>query len=79
MKSILKSSVLSIIIFTFLQPMFSQEAVPFKTQKEFYIYGDATVIGKKLPMQLYIGVQLIVTIKELGEKIVGNFFTKVNV
>lgn len=48
MKSILKSSVLSIIIFTFLQPMFSQEAVPFKTQKEFYIYGDATVIGNNI-------------------------------
>ncbi|WP_452225450.1 hypothetical protein [Lacinutrix chionoecetis] len=38
----------SFIIFTFIGHMYAQEAVPFKVQKEFYIYGDATVIGNNI-------------------------------
>ena len=36
------------IVFAFCGFLFAQEAVPFKVQNEFYIYGDATVIGNNI-------------------------------
>ena len=38
----------SFIVFTFCGLLYAQEAVPFKVQTEFYIYGDATVIGNNI-------------------------------
>ena len=38
----------SFIVFTFYGFLFAQEAVPFKVHNEFYIYGDATVIGNNI-------------------------------
>ncbi|WP_299250531.1 hypothetical protein [uncultured Lacinutrix sp.] len=38
----------SFIVFTFCGLLYSQEAVPFKVQNEFYIYGDAAVIGNNI-------------------------------
>ena len=38
----------SFIVFTFCGLLYAQEAVPFKVQNEFYIYGDATVIGNNI-------------------------------
>ena len=39
---------LSFIVFTFFSFLFAQEAVSFKILNEFYIYGDATVIGNNI-------------------------------
>ncbi|WP_299883631.1 hypothetical protein [uncultured Lacinutrix sp.] len=36
------------IVFSVLENVHAQEAIPFKTQNEFYIYGDATVIGNNI-------------------------------
>jgi hypothetical protein len=43
-----KSTWLSLLIFTFFGYLMAQEAIPFKTQNEFYIYGDAVVIGNNI-------------------------------
>ncbi|WP_452221611.1 hypothetical protein [Lacinutrix salivirga] len=39
---------LTLIFFTFFLFTIAQEAIPFKVQKEFYIYGDAVVIGNNI-------------------------------
>ena len=38
----------SFIVFAFYGLLNAQEAIPFKVQNEFYIYGDATVIGNNI-------------------------------
>ena len=43
-----KNSWLSIILFTFYGVVFSQEAIPFRAQNEFYIYGDAIIVGNNI-------------------------------
>lgn len=39
---------ISFIVFTFCGFLYAQEAVPFKVQNEFFIYGDAAVIGNNI-------------------------------
>ena len=43
-----KNSWLSIIFFAIYGFVISQEAIPFRAQNEFYIYGDAMVVGNNI-------------------------------
>lgn len=43
-----KTTWLSLVFFTFFGYLLAQEAIPFKIQNEFYIYGDAVVIGNNI-------------------------------
>ncbi|WP_156133135.1 hypothetical protein [Lacinutrix sp. Hel_I_90] len=43
-----KTTWLSLVLFTLFGYLIAQEAIPFKTQNEFYIYGDAVVIGNNI-------------------------------
>lgn len=48
LKTIKKQYLLTLIFFTFYLFLNAQEAIPFKVQKEFYIYGDAAVVGNNI-------------------------------
>lgn len=43
-----KTRWLSLVIFSFSCCLLAQEAIPFKIQNEFYIYGDAVVVGNNI-------------------------------